>query len=85
MISEVELAHPQFLVVVECDLSWLPILGSPQQLSFSAWSNNYVRSNYELIGVTDRVDDHTVFRWGDEAKNYQPTSNTVVEVFKRRA
>lgn len=84
MIREIESAHPKFLVTVISDLSWSPTPGSPQVLAFTAWSTNYLASQYELVGIADRVDDHTEYRWDGEANSYQPSSQALVEVFKRK-
>ncbi|MGO8794940.1 MAG: ArnT family glycosyltransferase [Candidatus Sulfotelmatobacter sp.] len=84
MISEIQSTRPQFLVAVNSPLSSLPIAGSPQALSFSSWANSYIGSQYELVGITDRVNGHAEYYWGDEAKVYQPRSQNTVGVFKRK-
>ena len=84
MIAEIESARPQFVVAVNTRVSWLAQEGSPQALAFTAWASNYLESHYQLVGVADRVGDHTEYRWGDEAKAYQPRSRNVLGIFKRK-
>lgn len=85
MFNEIESARPEFLVAVINRLSWLPRPGSPELLSYSSWANSYIGSEYEKVGVAERVGDHTEYRWGDEAKAYQPHSPNIVWVFKRKS
>ncbi len=84
MVDEIESSRPQFVVAVNTRVSWLAQEGSPQALAFTAWADNYLGSHYQLVGVADRVGDHTEYRWGEAAKSYQPRSRNVVGVFKRR-
>ncbi|MFZ3262628.1 MAG: glycosyltransferase family 39 protein [Terriglobales bacterium] len=84
MIDEIRSAQPQFVVAVNTRVSWLAQEGSPQALAFTAWADNYLGSHYQLVGVADRVGDHTEYRWGDEAKTYPPRSRNVIGIFKRK-
>jgi hypothetical protein len=82
MISEIEAARPDSLVWVNVRASWLPHDQSEGLLL--TWAQAYVRDHYELTGVADIHKTQTEYRWGDEAKTYQPRSNSVVFVFKRK-
>jgi hypothetical protein len=82
MISEIEAAHPEMLVFVDVQASWLPRQHS-QGLIF-AWLNKYIHDQYELTGVAGIHAHQTDYRWGDEVKTYQPTSNSNLFVFKRK-
>jgi len=84
MINEIESAHPQFVVVVDSPLSWLP-KPSPQAFDFSSWANRYLGSRYELVGIVDRVDNRSEYHWDDEATAYQPRSQNTARVFKRKS
>jgi hypothetical protein len=84
MIDEIQSAQPRFLVAVNSRVSWLAEEGSPQAAAFTAWADSYFGSQYELVGVADRVGDHTEYRWDGAAKVYQPRSRNVVGVFKRK-
>lgn len=84
MIQEIESAQPRFLVAVNSRMSWLPTEGSPQALSFTSWAGSYLGSQYELVGVADRVGDDTEYHWDDDAKAYQPRSRNAVGIFKRK-
>jgi hypothetical protein len=82
MISEVEGARPEALVWVNVQASWLPHDHSEGLLL--SWAQKYVHDHYDLTGVADIHATQTDYRWGDDAKNYQPRSNAVVFVFKRK-
>ncbi|MCU1271633.1 MAG: hypothetical protein JWN74_2927 [Acidobacteriaceae bacterium] len=82
MISEIEAARPETLVWVNVRASWLPHDHSEGLLL--SWAQKYVHDRYDLTGVADIHATQTDYRWGDDAKNYQPRSNSVVFVFKRK-
>jgi hypothetical protein len=82
MISEIEAARPESLVWINVRSSWLP--HDRSQGLLLTWAQAYVREHYELTGVADIHRTQTDYRWGDEANSYQPRSNSVVFVFKRK-
>ena len=82
MINEVEAARPEALVWVNVRASWLPHDHSEGLIL--SWAQKYVHDHYDLTGVADIHPTQTDYRWGDDAKNYQPRSNSVVFVFKRK-
>jgi hypothetical protein len=84
MIREIEASHPEYLVYVDVSSSWLARAGSPQLKNFFAWAQKYVGEQYELVGTADILDDHTEYRWDEEAKGYQPRSLFAVQVFRAR-
>lgn len=84
MINEIRSAQPRFVVAVNTRVSWLATEGSPQAAAFTAWADSYLASQYDLVGVADRVGDHTEYRWGEAAKTYQPRSRNVIGIFKRK-
>ena len=83
MIGEIESAKPHFVVAVNTRVSWLAQENSPQAVAFTAWASNYLGAHYELVGVADRVGDHTEYRWGKDALAYQPHSRNVIGIFLR--
>lgn len=82
MINEIEAARPEALVWVNVRASWLPHDHSEGLIL--SWAQKYVHDHYDLTGVADIHATQTDYRWGDDAKNYQPRSNSVVFVFKRK-
>jgi hypothetical protein len=84
MIGEIEAAQPRFVVAVNTRVSWLAQENSPQAVAFTAWASNYLGAHYELVGVADRIGDHTEYRWGNDAKSYQPHSRNVIGIFLRK-
>jgi hypothetical protein len=83
MISEIESARPESLVWVNVNVSWLPHEHSEGLIL--SWAQKYVHDYYEMTGVAEIHMSQTDYRWGDDAKSYEPRSNSVVFVFKRRA
>lgn len=82
MITEIEAARPEAVVWVNVRASWLPHDHSEGLIL--SWAQKYVHDHYELTGVADIRAAQTDYRWGDDAKNYQPRSNSVVFIFKRK-
>lgn len=81
MISEIEAARPEIIVVVNVAISWA--VRSDSDTRIFAWLQKYVPEHYELDGIADIL-PQTEYRWGDQARAYHPTSPYTVEVFKRR-
>ena len=81
MISEIEAARPEYLVLVDVPFSWLMQAHSDTEIF--AWTEKYLDSNYERVGIAD-IGDTTEYRWGDEVKGYHPRSKWTVSVFKRK-
>lgn len=82
MISEIEAARPEYLVLVDVPFSWLMQAHSDTEIF--AWTEKYLDSNYQRVGIAD-IGETTEYRWGDEVKNYHPRSKWTVSVFKRKA
>ena len=82
LISEIEKAKPEYLVVATSTSSWLRRDTSPQDI-FEWWDKNRPKEYAQLVVVADIVAaDHTEYRWEDAA-NYRVQSNSAVMVYKR--
>jgi hypothetical protein len=84
MIGEVEAAQPKYLVVAKNRLSWMAHEGSPQAVAMSAWLGSFL-AGYELVGVVERVGDHIAYHWDDDARAYEPHSQNILGVFRRKS
>ena len=82
MINEIESAHPRYLVYVNVAASWLR---HPQsETRIFEWRARYCEA-YELVALADILPrGETVYRWGNDARNYAPTSDSVLYVYKSR-
>lgn len=83
MISDIEAARPEFIVVIDVSTSWET--SSKSQLHIVTWMQQYVPNQYEVVGVADIGVDHTDYRWGEEASQYRPLSRKVIYVYRRKA
>jgi hypothetical protein len=84
MISEIETARPEFVVLVKFPRSWLR--GPDSDKHILEWMMQYVREQYDVVGVADLQSlDHTEYRWDTEAVSYQPLSPYAVFLFRRHA
>jgi len=79
---QIEATLPKFVVSVNVITSWMPRPDS--DIKIWSWFDQFVTERYEQVGVADIFADKTVYRWGDEAKNYRPHSQHNVMVFQRK-
>jgi len=83
LIRELEAAKPEYLVMVNVDMSWTRHPGSPTALF--DWYSLYVQRYYETVGVVDLVEPlRSEYRWDDAARAYQVRSHDFVAVLRRR-
>jgi hypothetical protein len=83
LISEVENAQPEYIVVSTARASWLRRDTSPREL-FNWWAAYEPQRYKQIVGVADIIAaDHTEYLWGDDAGTYHIQSNSAVLVFKR--
>jgi hypothetical protein len=83
MISEIVESNPKYLVLVNVRQSWLPQANS--DTTIVNWAEQFCRTNYEIVGVADIISiNQTVYRWDEEAANYQPHSSAFLTAWKRK-
>jgi tetratricopeptide (TPR) repeat protein len=82
LIHEVEMAQPDYVVVVTNPFSWLKQASSAMEIS--NWWTAYQPLHYrQMVGVADMVSaDHTEYRW-DDAGTYHVKSASAVMIYKR--
>ncbi len=81
LIHDVETNHPEYVVVVGSNSSWLRTPNSASRI-FDWWSA-YGLQYYKVVGLADIVSmDHTEYRW-DDVGTYKPQSPNLVVVYKR--
>jgi hypothetical protein len=81
MISEIENANPRFVVLVDIPQSWLRRADS--NTTILSWSDAYIRSGYQLVGIADLLDEGTEYRWDNDARTYSPRSPFQVLLYRR--
>jgi Dolichyl-phosphate-mannose-protein mannosyltransferase len=82
MISEIETAQPEFVVLVNVPESFGRLPTSETMVL--SWADTYLPSEYELVGMADMLAE-TEYVWGDAAQTYHPSSHSFIRVFKRKA
>jgi hypothetical protein len=84
MISEIEAARPEFVVMVWFPMSWLRTENSNDHIL--DWAKDYVTGHYDVVGVADlQDDDSTIYRWGAAAATYGARPPFVVYLYRRHA
>lgn len=82
MISEIEQARPELVVLVDSPLSWLRKPDS--DTTILEWTEKVVRRQYRLVGIADMFEEKTEYHW-DDAATYRPRSPLRIFVFKKTA
>jgi 4-amino-4-deoxy-L-arabinose transferase-like glycosyltransferase len=83
MISEIESAKPEYIVVVVNNYSWLIKHYSDPEIF--RWMLTYTSENYDRIGLVDHRPGTEGFElWGDAAKNYHGKLEEYLDVYQRK-
>ena len=82
MIHDLESGGPEYVVFAQVATSWLARPESDQHIL--EWARAHVPERYDLVGVADMFEDGTEYRWWDEAVSYEPRSEQVMYVFRKR-
>jgi 4-amino-4-deoxy-L-arabinose transferase-like glycosyltransferase len=83
MISDIELSHPKYVVLVSVDASWLKRPSSPRLLS--QWQGPFLRTFYQPVGVIDIfATEATRYLWDDKVAGYTCRSDSFLTVYKRK-
>jgi hypothetical protein len=83
MIQEITKAHPKYVVYTGINSSWL--VRNPQEPVLS-WSQAYLNSCYNLVGVVD-IGSEVNARWffDTDLPKYRPLSQNIIYTFKAKA
>ena len=83
MIHEIELAKPEFFVIVNVPTSWAYAPNAPRDIF--TWSDDYTYASYNLVGIIDMLSPaKTEYRWDQAAVGVLPRSRINVLVFRRK-
>ena len=83
MIGQIELARPEFLILVHVRTSWLERPNSEKMIF--RWLERYRQKHYDLVGIVEiQSTEKTVSRWGDECVGYYPRSGHWLAVYKKK-
>ncbi|HEY4283487.1 MAG TPA: glycosyltransferase family 39 protein [Chthoniobacterales bacterium] len=83
MISEIEAAKPEYLILVHVPWSWL---GSEQSArDLAEWINRYAARNFETVGMVDiKEGQPTDYRWDIKAVGAIPRSDNYLRILRRK-
>jgi hypothetical protein len=83
MISEIESAKPQYVVVVHDIDSWVARADSVTRIF--DWYRSYLQSGFERVGLVETFGSRAESRWDEDAKGQRPKADVYFEVFRRKA
>lgn len=83
MISEVESAKPEYIVLVKYSYSWL--INKSSDVEILEWAKKYVDTGYDCVGILAYpLDEPKIQLWGDAAGNYQGKLEQCLEIYQRK-
>jgi len=82
MIRDIETARPKYLVFVAAQTSWMFGPNSPREIL--GWAERYRAEKYQLEGLVEMYRDHSVLKWGEDARAQPAASREFVEILRRR-
>jgi hypothetical protein len=81
MIEEIENTQPEFLVIVNNYLSWLPDPDAPKLIL--EWLNTYKDTYYHLVGLVELYEKESRYIWPPNIKWPPPRSQDWIALFQR--
>jgi hypothetical protein len=81
MAGEIEAAAPRYLAYFNGNGSWGRQPASDTWIF--DWYNQY-RTQYEVVGVVEFLADRGVFRWDNDAKDFEPTAKDYILIYRRK-
>jgi 4-amino-4-deoxy-L-arabinose transferase-like glycosyltransferase len=83
MIREIEAACPEYVVFVNIPSSWARRTNS-EKLIFT-WADKYLTSGFVLEAVVEvTAAGPAEFRWGEEARSYEPRTPNTLSILRRK-
>lgn len=83
MMQEITATHPKYLVFAAVATSWLTRPDSDRGIL--TWADRYTEACYEVVGAADIYSpDKTNMMWETGLEDYQPRSENLVYVFRRK-
>jgi len=84
MISQIEAAHPDYIVFVTTPVSWFVRADSERRIL--TWAKGYLTQCYDVVGVAERLPSgSSVMRWDADAAAYQPQTRNIIYTLRRKS
>jgi 4-amino-4-deoxy-L-arabinose transferase-like glycosyltransferase len=80
MISEIEAAHPEYVVWVRVPSSWIPRPDSPTLIL--DWLQKYLGAGFEAVGAVETSGEQPAYYWDDQARQHLQAAGVLV--FRRK-
>lgn len=83
MAGEITSANPKYFIFINVSTSWLKRKDSEDYIF--GWANSYLKNRFDLVGLVDIISPvQTIYKWGNEVKNYRARSQNSILVFERK-
>lgn len=81
MMEAIQTEKPRFAVYANYRTSWLP---KDPDAKFYKKMDAELKANYQVIGVADSSEPETIYRFGDQLKEFKPGNERLLWLFQRR-
>ncbi|MEM8908702.1 MAG: hypothetical protein AAGD05_12710, partial [Bacteroidota bacterium] len=81
MIQAIQTEQPRFAVYANYRNSWLP---RDPDAKFYKLMDAELKANYQVIGVADSSEPETLYRFGDQLRNFKPGNERLLWLFERK-
>jgi hypothetical protein len=85
LVKDIENNPHSYLVYVNKKLNYTWSILEKSETYLIDWLEKNKSEKYELVGVAEIISlDETVYKWGEEAKDYKPKSDYFIEILKKK-
>ena len=85
LVKDIENNPHTHLVYVNKKLNYTWSILEKSETFLLDWFEKNKNEKYELVGIAEIISlDETVYKWGEEAKQYKPKSDYYIEILKKK-
>ena len=85
LVKDIENNPHSYLVYVNKKLNYTWSILEKSETFLLDWFEKNKKDTYELVGIAEIISlDETVYKWGEEAKQYKPKSDYYIEILKKK-
>lgn len=85
LVKDIENNPHSHLVYVNKKLNYTWSILEKSETFLLDWFEKNKNEKYELVGIAEIISlDETVYKWGEEAKQYKPKSDYYIEILKKK-
>lgn len=85
LVKDIENNPHSYMIYVNKKLNYTWSILEKSETYLIDWLEKNKSEKYELVGIAEIISlDETVYKWGEEAKQYKPKSDYFIEILKKK-